>query len=253
MRGRPGRRFVVAALEPDARAVELPPTVAHRVRHVMRVKEGESVELLDGAGGAIEGELVLEDGILVVKTRGFTQFERRPGELRLGVPMLKSGNTELAVQKATELGATHLVVYEAERSVRRTAGMDRDRLLERLSRVAMEAVEQCGGYHLPTVRLCGDVMAAAEQLGPGLLIPSTGPGLAALGDELFREAAAVAAIIGPEGGFTAEEIDGLERSGGIQVSLGSRVLRAETAVMMVAALAASHLGWLASAEGRSGG
>ena len=68
-------------------------------------------------------------------------------------------------------------------------------------------------------------------------------------DELLAGEAVVAAIIGPEGGFTRKEIESLERLGGIQVSLGNRVLRAETAVMAIATLAARHLGWLATPEG----
>ena len=104
--GRPGRRFVMTGLDPGAESVELPAEIAHRVRHVMRLREGESVELLDGAGGAVEGEHALSDDGVLVKPRRSFRIEAPRGELRLGVPLLKSGNTELAVQKATELGAT---------------------------------------------------------------------------------------------------------------------------------------------------
>lgn len=246
---RAGRRFVMTELDPEAESVELPPTIAYRVEHVLRMRDGESVELLDGDGRAIEGALVLNGGTAVVAAVRSSRLDAPPGELRLGVPLLKSGNTELAVQKATELGATELVIYEAERSVRRPAGGEDGRLLERLSLVAAEAMERCGAYHLPRLRLCDDVLTAAERLGPRVLIPSTEPGAPALADELLEGDAVVAAIIGPEGGFTREEIESLQRMGGMQVSLGSRVLRAETAVMAIATLAARHLGWLATPEG----
>ena len=246
---RAGRRFVMTKLDPEAESVELPPAIAHRVEHVLRMRDGESVELLDGAGRAVEGALALNGGVAVVAVVRSIEHDAPPGELWLGVPLLKSGNTELAVQKATELGATELIIYEAERSVRRSAGGEDGRLLERLTRVAAEAVEQCGGYHLPRLRFCDDVLTVAERLGPRVLIPSTEPGAPALEDELLAGDAVVAAIIGPEGGFTRGEIESLERLGGIQVSLGSRVLRAETTVMAIATLAARHLGWLATPEG----
>ena len=247
--GRAGRRFVMTELDPEAESVELPPAVAHRVEHVLRMRDGESVELLDGAGRAVEGALVLNGGAAMVAAVRSIEHDAPDGELRLGVPLLKSSNTELAVQKATELGATDLIIYEAERSVRRPVGGEDGRLLERLTRVAAEAVEQCGGYHLPRLRLCGDALTAAERLGPRVLIPSTEPGAPALEDELLTGDDVVAAIIGPEGGFTRREVESLERLGGIQVSLGSRVLRAETAVMAIATLAARHLGWLATTAG----
>ncbi len=250
---RAGRRFVMTELDSEAESVELPPAIAHRVQHVLRMRDGESVELLDGAGRAAEGALVLKGEMAVVTAVRPIQLDAPPGKLRLGVPLLKSGNTELAVQKATELGATDLVIYEAERAVRRSDGGEGGRRLERLSRVAAEAVEQCGGYHLPRLQMCGDVLMAAERLGPLVLIPSTQPGVPALADELPAGGGVVAAIIGPEGGFTREEIESLERLGGIQVSLGSRVLRAETAVIAIATLAAHHLGWLATPEGGEGG
>ncbi len=251
--GRPGRRFVMTGLDPGAESVELPAEIAHRVRHVMRLREGESVELLDGAGGAVEGEHALSDDGVLVKPRRSFRIEAPRGELRLGVPLLKSGNTELAVQKATELGATDFLIYAAARSVRRPAGRDEGRLLERLSQVVEEAVEQCGAYQLPKLRLCGDAEELAGQLGPRMLILSTGPDLPPLEDELLAGGGAVAVAIGPEGGFTREEIECLEQGGGIQVSLGGRVLRAETAVMAVAVLAARHLGWLAPPGGHENG
>ena len=240
-----GRRFLVETLDLSATVIELPASVAHRVRHVLRMRTGDSVQLLDGNGGAVEGLLELDGSEAFVEARQSGRFESPPGHLRLGIPLLKSGNTELSLQKATELGATDLIVYAGERSVRRESVDGSENLLLRFERVVAEAVEQCGAYNLPAVAYVGHAQAAAARLGPEFLIASTGSGLPALDVVLTAtDSTTVAAIVGPEGGFTDRELEAMEFAGGLQVSLGDRVLRSETAVTAVSVLAARRLGWL---------
>ena len=94
--GRPGRRFVMTGLGPGAESVELPPEIAHRVRDVLRMREGESVELLDGAGRAIEGGLTREE-IKSLEGPGGVQVS-------LGSRVLRA---ETAVIAMATLGARH--------------------------------------------------------------------------------------------------------------------------------------------------
>ncbi len=251
---RPGRRFLVEGLDVAVPVLRLPPEIAHRVEHVMRMRTGEPIQLLDGAGGVVDGILAELTPEVLVESRQVLRIERPAGELRLAIPRLKSGNTELALQKATELGATELIVYTAERSVPRESAYGGGRQLERFERVVAEAMEQCGGAYLPLVTTVADTAAAATWLGAGFLAPSTAPGLRSVEDALGNlDGAVVTAVIGPEGGFSERELDLLRANGGIPVGMGERVLRAETAVIVLAVLAARRFGWLGSGRGSSGG
>ncbi len=251
---RPGRRFLVAGLDVRASRLRLPPEIAHRVEHVMRMRTGEPIQLLDGTGGVLDGVLAELTPEIVVEPRGARRVERPAGELRLAIPRLKSGNTELALQKATELGATELIVFSAERSVPRESADGGGRQLERFERVAAEAMEQSGGAHLPIVAVVTDTAAVAARLGAEFLAPSTAPGLPSVDEALgAARSPEVSAVVGPEGGFSERELDLLQAGGGVPVSMGERVLRSETAVIALAVLAARRFGWIESGEGTSGG
>jgi 16S rRNA (uracil1498-N3)-methyltransferase len=251
---RTGRRFLVEGLDLDAPVPRLPPDVAHRVEHVMRMRAGEAIQLLDGAGGVIDGILAKLTPEVVVEARGTRRVERPAGELRLAVPRLKAGNTELILQKATELGATELVVYAAERSVPRESADGGKRQMERFERVVAEAMEQSGGAYLPIVMVAADSAAAAARLRPGFLAPSPAPGLPSVDEALgAARPSVVAAVVGPEGGFSERELDLLQAAGGVLVGMGERVLRSETAVIALAVLAARRFGWLGAGDGEDDG
>ncbi|MDP6757685.1 MAG: RsmE family RNA methyltransferase [Chloroflexota bacterium] len=251
---RPGRRFLVEGLDLDAPVLRLPPEVAHRVGHVMRMRVGDAIQLFDGTGGVIDGILAKLTPEVLIESDASRRVERPAGELRLAIPRLKSGNTELSLQKATELGATELIVYAAERSVPRESADGGGWHMERFERVVAEAMEQSGGAYLPIVAVAADTAAAAARLGPGFLAPSLAPGLPSM-DEVLGAArpSVVAAVVGAEGGFSERELDQLQAAGGVPVGMGTRVLRSETAVIALAVLAARRFGWLGAGEGGGDG
>ena len=246
---RAGRRFIMANLDLNQILVYLDSDIAHRVQHVLRVREGDSVELLDGLGGVLQGELTLRHSRIAVRKHRSMVMKSRRERLQLGIPLLKAGNTEFAIQKAIELGVTDIYVYEAHRSTRRLRVRGEERLLNRLFGVAREAVEQCGRCYIPNIQICGDVTIAAAKMDAKPFIASMTPELSALQDVCPPVGQTFAAIIGPEGGLDPEEISALEGCGGVQVSLGNYVLRTETAVVVVASIAACGFGWLGSNAG----
>ena len=246
---RAGRRFIMANLDLNQTLVYLDSDVAHRVQHVLRVREGDSVELLDGLGGVLWGELTFRYSQIAVRKHRSMVMKPKQERLQLGIPLLKAGNTEFAVQKAIELGATDIFVYEAHRSTRRLKVRGAGTLLSRLVEVGREAVEQCGRCYIPSIQIYENVTTVAARMSTNPFIPSTTPGLPALQDVYPAVGQTFAAIIGPEGGLDPEEISALECCGGVQVSLGSYVLRTETAVVVAATLAACGFGWLGSNTG----
>lgn len=192
----------------------------HHVEAVRRLRPGDAVSASDGAGRWRACRLGtagrLEPVGAVVEVPG-----PRPA-LTLGIALTKAGRPELAVQKLTELGIERIVVFAASRSVVRWEGERARRHLDRLGRVAREAAMQCGRVHLPEVE---GVAGFAEVAGrPGVALAGAG------GDPPSLSHPTV--LVGPEGGWTGEELArGLPR-----VGLGPLVLRAETAAITAAAL-----------------
>lgn len=210
---------------PDAAAL-------HHLEDVLRLEPGASVEVFDGAGSAWDA--VLAGGELRLG-------ERRPAPppgatvwLAFALPRGEKG--EWIVQKATELGASRLVPWQAERSVVRldpARAADRAR---RWGRIAAEAARQCGRSDVPEVAVPGtlaDALAAPEGFVRVAFHAGAGAPLAGV---VRPGAAGWLAVVGPEGGLTDREVDACRARGCALASLGPRVLRAETAAVTAAAL-----------------
>jgi 16S rRNA (uracil1498-N3)-methyltransferase len=227
------RLFVRQPLGEAAR-VELDAGQANYLGNVLRLDAGAQVLLFDGASGEWLAR-VAEAG----KKRMALAVERRTREpeavpdVWLAFAPVKRAQTDWLVEKATELGAARLIPVITRRTI-----VERVKL-ERLESIAIEAAEQCGRTALPQI---------AEPMPLAELVKQTGRALY-LADESGGEPASSAfqpgpatILTGPEGGFADDE-RALVRSapGGVAVSLGPRILRAETAAL--AALAS----WMALA------
>ena len=222
------RLFVREALGAAAR-VELGAGQANYLGNVMRLGAGAELLVFDGASGEWFARIT-EAG----KKRMTLAVERQTREAEtipdvwLAFAPVKRHQTDWLVEKATELGAARLIPVMTRRTVAERVK------LERLEAIAIEAAEQCGRTRLPVI---------AEPVTLARLIEANGRMLY-FADESGGEAPAAAfkrgpatILIGPEGGFTDEErslVRGAPNS--MPISLGPRILRAETAAL--AALAA---------------
>jgi 16S rRNA (uracil1498-N3)-methyltransferase len=216
----------------------LTPEAVHYLRDVLRLEAGTELELFDGQGGAYPA--LLEEGLAGLRLG--PRREARPAlSLWLLAALAKGEKMDLVVQKATELGATRILSFEAERSVVR---LDPGRVPARLARwrrIAEEAARQCGRADVPEVSVWPDLPAALAQVPEGFTRLAFHPG----GEPLSRERGGglgVAAVIGPEGGFTPDEVLACESAGVRTVSLGPRILRAETAALVAVALLQAQFG-----------
>ena len=205
---------------------------SRHARSVLRVREGEAAELLDGQGRRFAAQIgSVENGRVLVR-----RLAELPGNepgicvtLYPGLP--KADKLDFVVQKAVELGAARVVPVEMARSVARISG-DGAKKRERLERIAREAAKQCGRGCVPEVLapLAWKDALLDMRARELLLVPWEEAGME--GQRLQQVFAAHAAardigiLIGPEGGISAEEI---EQSGGERVTLGPRILRTETA------------------------
>ena len=218
---------------------------AQHAAKVLRLQAGDRVEVCDGRGGLFEGVIASaqRDDVRVSLD---TPLDGREAPLRLtlymGLP--KAEKLELVVQKLTEIGACAVVPVLMERSVPKPGG-DKSNRQERLSRIAREAMKQCGRAYLPDVSEPVRLDRALDMMKKHdcMLVPwEEASGLRLV--DVYKEmpsARDIGVLIGPEGGITAEEANKAREAGGRLVTLGPRILRCETAA--IAACAAVMTLW----------
>lgn len=220
-------------------------TAARHVQ-VLRLQPGNALTLFDGSGGQWAGAI---SGIsrreVRVRTLHFEPVERELAQaVTLAVGMPANERMDALVEKATELGAARIQPLVCERSVLRVAGERALRKAAHWHAVAVAACEQCGRNRVPE-------LAEPMKLGPWLHALEGHGGarwlLSTSGDALpwpavLRDARKVIVLSGPEGGFTAAEEEMARAAGFSRHSLGSRVLRADTAPL-------AALAWIALEPG----
>ena len=206
---------------------------AHWLVNVMRLQPGAEIAVFDGANGEWRARLAGTRKKPLLEILAPLRPQEAAPDLWLLFAPIRGARLEFIAEKATELGVGRLVPVITRRTVHPKVN------LARLRANAVEAAEQCGGLLVPEVaapRPLGDVLA---DLGPGrnLLFCDEEGGGPAL--EAMRAAGPGpwAILIGPEGGFDDAERALLARvKAGIRVSLGRRILRAETAALAALSL-----------------
>jgi 16S rRNA (uracil1498-N3)-methyltransferase len=225
--------------------VKLEGNAASHITRVLRLRVGTALMLFDGAGGEYEASIDRAHGgevIVAVGARAAVERES-PLELTLAQGVSRGERMDLVVQKATELGVSHLVPVLTERSVVRLTAQQSDRKVNHWRAIAIAACEQCGRNRLPSVAppvalkefLKGGAGAAGTRL---LLAPE---GTATFGD-VAPAGGAVTVLIGPEGGLTDEEEQAAVAAGFTALRLGPRVLRTETAAIAALTLLQRQFG-----------
>ena len=236
-----------APLSPDW-VMNLPPGPARHVQ-VLRLQPGATVTLFNGEGGEWDATVErMGRSEVQVRVGAHHPIEREAGRvvhLALGMPA--NERMDWLVEKATELGAASLQPLVCERSVLRLAGERADKKQAHWQAIAVSACEQSGRNRVPAVarphdfaRWCQAPDPASE--GPMLrLVLSLQADARPLSEVIAgRSTDPVLLLSGPEGGLSPQELDTAQARGFMPVTLGPRVLRAETAPL--AALAYLSLG-----------
>jgi 16S rRNA (uracil1498-N3)-methyltransferase len=233
-------RFFVPPETLQTDTVILHGALVHQLRDVLRVRVGETIALLDNSGFEFRTQLLALDprsarGRVLEKIR----VETEPRTcLTLFASLLKGQKFEWVLQKATEMGVSAFVPVISARCVVGVVGRVGDEKWGRWGRILIEAAEQAGRAKIPRLEpvllfenAVERVRAHENELS---LIPFEGEHATSLSD-LLEGDKPINLFIGPEGGYSNEEIELARAYGLMPITLGPRILRAETAALAAVA------------------
>ena len=241
MRERSGPRLYVAADLGEGRTIEMPAGQAHYLKNVMRLAPGAAVSLFNGRDGEWSARIVsFGRGACSAAVEMQLRPQAAEPDVWLLFAPVKRAPLDFLVQKAVELGVSRLQpVVTGHTDVSRVN-------TERLRANVIEAAEQCGRLSLPEVEepLAFAAALAGWPAGRRLLVCAESGPARPIGAVLSEAPAGdFGLMIGPEGGFTTSELDALRKLPFVTpISLGPRILRAETAAVAALACWQSVLG-----------
>jgi 16S rRNA (uracil1498-N3)-methyltransferase len=242
-------RFFLPPEECRSGELKLAGPEAHHAAGVLRLRRDDPVVVLDGAGQVIEctvREVARKSVMLAVQRR--TQSPPPPWQITLFQAVPKGKTMDFIVQKATELGAGRIVPILSERVNVHYEERDKEPKRLKWQNIAIEAIKQCGQPWLPQIdspaslKHCLD-SAFDLSLVAALHRSSRHPRgyFERFRAGQMRPLQTVALWIGPEGDFTIEEIQQITAAGGLPITLGGLVLRAETAAVYCLSVARYEL------------
>ena len=212
----------------------------HQLSKVFRLKSGDEIVIFDGSGFEYVSQIIfITKKELSLKIISASSRPEENKKVILYLALIKKGNFELAVEKATELGVTEIHPIISERSEKKGINM------ERLQKIVKEASEQSGRLKLPLIyphlTLETVVSQQKSQNEVPVVFHTTTP--AADGHpSLNKEGKGnVAVFVGPEGGWSEKEIELFKKNNFQFCSLGQNILRAETAAIISVFLATQKL------------
>lgn len=237
-------RFYCHPPLPDTDLFSLPEDAAHHASRVLRLKEGDSVQMFDGIGHECHGiiEKISGKQVVVGGVKQLAANRESPLQVTLAQALSSSEKMDWVIQKATELGVTEIQPLATERSVAKLSPERAQKRTAHWQQVAISACEQCGRNMLPVIHPPLDIMVWLQQMrvradGKYILLPQGAISL----QSQPKPQGGVVMLIGAEGGFAQAESDAALLCGFNPVRLGARVMRTETAA--VAGLAVLQTLW----------
>ena len=206
------------------------PEGKHAVQ-VRRMRQGEAIQLSDGKGLRVRGTVAeLSGSTLKLQVTEVIKEESPSRQITLVQALAKGDRDELAIQAATELGATRIIPWQASRSISRWDGPKIAKGQARWQQIVSESAKQSLRAYTPEVK---NIVDTKELAG---LVPSFDQVLVldtsatvSVAEAGIPSSGTIALVVGPEGGIEQSELDALQAVGAKLVSLGANVLRTSTA------------------------
>jgi 16S rRNA (uracil1498-N3)-methyltransferase len=239
------RRFYAAKVSIQDRRITLDPNETRHLRDVLRLRVGDVVSVFDGTGREFEcsvHEVGKRSAVLDIAREVEPPAPESPLDLTLAAAITKGDKFGVTVQKSVELGVNRLIPLKTERCDVKVLGPDR---AERWRKIALEAAKQCGRARLMTIDEPVDFSEFLRTIPQRLTAESKIYFFSERDGGPFQTAARVEscfAIVGPEGGWDDREIDEARKAGAVVVTLGGRILRADTAAIAITAMLQHRFG-----------
>jgi 16S rRNA (uracil1498-N3)-methyltransferase len=237
------RRFFVEDIPVGQKLLSIKGQEARHIGKALRTAPGDRLILMDGKGSRFLAavESVHPDEILLFIESALQPPAPSPLRLTLCQALLKSGHMDYVIQKASELGVTVIAPFTSERTVVRPSGDRLDNKWRRWREIALNASKQSDRDRPPEIAPVGDLGYLLDRFRSEealKVILWEGEETRDLKGLLGKQAplGSAVGVVGPEGGFPLEEIKAAEAAGFVPVSLGRRILRAETAALTLVAV-----------------
>ena len=222
------RLYQTTSLEPE-QLISLDKNPSHHLIRVLRARKGTEVTLFNGDGYEYLANLVDDSPKhcqLQIKQKIIIDNES-PLKITLLQGISRSDRMDSCIQKSIELGVHSIIPVLCQRTGVNLKGERADKKLQHWEQIAVSACEQSGRCVIPSIQPISSFAEAIQLEEPNKLILE--PGSNQSFNSLLKPEKQVCILIGPEGGFTADEIQQANEKNYISVSLGPRILRTETA------------------------
>jgi 16S rRNA (uracil1498-N3)-methyltransferase len=234
------RFFCTTPLAPET-TIELPQALAHHAVRVLRLKPDTEITLFDGTGGQYAATLLIDGKKAFARTGPLQATEvELPGHITLAQGIPSGDKMDWVIEKAVELGAARLIPITAQRSVLQLTGERLRKRLEHWRRIAQSASEQCGRNRLmeiyEPISLAACLQGREADAQTLVCQPDARQSLA---QALNLGTDRLLLLVGPEGGWSPQELAQVDTAGVCAVRFGKRVLRTETAgLALISAISA---------------
>jgi 16S rRNA (uracil1498-N3)-methyltransferase len=232
-------RFFVEGNFATGETLDLAGGDAHKIVDVLRKRSGDSIEIVDSSAQRFSATLQIEGRSVRARLdESYAPVEKQGLEITVAQGLPKGQKMDFVVEKVTELGAAAILPLYSERTIVSDAGQTK---LDRWRRLAKSAAAQCGRDRIPEIAEPQKLENLLESFSSydTVLFPwelaEPGP-LRDVLPGLLENARRVLVVVGPEGGFSHAEAEAAQRAGAQLISLGSRILRTETAALVTVAM-----------------
>lgn len=201
----------------------------HHISHVMRMKKGDQFELVS------QGQLYLcqiancapLSADVICPINSDTELDEY---VTLFFPLAKGDKIDFMIQKASELGVRRIVLFASQRCVVNLSQNDFEKKLNRYQKIAKEASEQCHRLYIPEIKGIIRLSNIPEEFLSDINLLAYEKKAGSIENAFENlKGKSISYIVGPEGGFSEDEVNTLAKAGFLPISLGKRILRVETA------------------------
>ena len=224
--------------------ISLDKAASHYLRHVLRLKTGAAVVLFNGSDSRDYYCIIDVDGkqarVSIEKSASPNTESTLRSEIIQGLS--RSDHNDWMIQKTTELGVNRISLFNAERTQNHLRPARLKKKLAHWQAIAISACEQCGRVIIPAISFYPDLEQAMEACDNDCRVLLDFDGQKFDHPLESNSAKDISILLGPEGGLSEAEISRAKNAGFKPVSLGSRILRVETAAVVALSIALSNVG-----------